>query len=104
MKIRIVSQAVVHTFNPSTWDAGAGESLEAREFQDCQGYKEKPCLEKFNALILMISKPCPSIISKPCPSYLLRNLGNDEDVGEVVTYHVDEATVVCYPAAGLHFP
>lgn len=96
MKIRIVSQAVVHTFNPSTWDAGAGESLEAREFQDCQGYKEKPCLEKLNALIL--------IISKPCPSYLLRNLGNDEDVGEVVTYHVDEATVVCYPAAGLHFP
>jgi hypothetical protein len=31
---------VAHTFNPSTWEAEAGE------FQDSQGYTEKPCLEK----------------------------------------------------------
>jgi hypothetical protein len=43
---------VVHTFNPSTWEAEAGEFLSSRpawstsEFQDSQGYTEKPCLEK----------------------------------------------------------
>ena len=39
---------VVHTFNPSTWEAEAGRSLSSRppglhrEFQDSQGYIEKP--------------------------------------------------------------
>jgi hypothetical protein len=44
---------VVHTFNPSTGEAEAGGflSFEAilvykSEFQDSQGYTEKPCLEK----------------------------------------------------------
>jgi hypothetical protein len=45
---------VAHTFNPSTWEAEAGGFLEfeaslvyiQREFQDSQGYTEKPCLEK----------------------------------------------------------
>jgi hypothetical protein len=43
---------VAHAFNPSTWEAGAGEFLSLRqpglqsEFQDSQGYTEKPCLEK----------------------------------------------------------
>ena len=45
---------MVHAFNPSTQEAEAGGSLiwvEAslvymREFQDIQGYIEKPCLEK----------------------------------------------------------
>ena len=44
---------VEHTFNPSTWEAGAGRfefeaSLVYREqvFQDSQGYTEKPCLKK----------------------------------------------------------
>jgi hypothetical protein len=41
---------VVHTFNPSTWEAEAGEfrgqpGLQS-EFQDNQGYTEKPCLKK----------------------------------------------------------
>jgi hypothetical protein len=43
---------VVHAFNPSTWEAEAGgflssgqPSLES-EFQDSQGYTEKPCLEE----------------------------------------------------------
>jgi hypothetical protein len=43
---------VVHIFNPSTWEAEAGRFLSSRppglqsEFQDSQGYMEKPCLEK----------------------------------------------------------
>jgi hypothetical protein len=48
-----VSQAVVvHAFNPSTWEAEAGEFLSRgqpglhSEFQDSQGYAEKPCLNK----------------------------------------------------------
>jgi hypothetical protein len=43
---------VPHAFNPSTWEAEAGEFLSLRpawclqsEFQDSQGYTEKPCLE-----------------------------------------------------------
>jgi FKBP-type peptidyl-prolyl cis-trans isomerase len=49
-----MSQAVVvHTFNPSTWEAEAeaGEFLISRpawstEFQDSQGYKDKPFIKK----------------------------------------------------------
>jgi hypothetical protein len=42
---------VVHAFNPSTWEAEAGRFLSLRservsEFQDSQGYTEKPCLKK----------------------------------------------------------
>jgi hypothetical protein len=42
---------VVHAFNPSTWEAEAGRFLSSKpawstEFQDSQGYTEKPCLEK----------------------------------------------------------
>jgi hypothetical protein len=42
---------VVHAFNPSTQEAEAGRFLNSRpvwstEFQDSQGYTEKPCLEK----------------------------------------------------------
>jgi hypothetical protein len=44
---------VVHAFDPSTWEAEAGRFLNSRpawylqsEFQDSQGYTEKPCLEK----------------------------------------------------------
>ena len=44
---------VVHTFNPSPWEAEAGRALWVQgqpvkfcEFQDSQGYTEKPCLEK----------------------------------------------------------
>jgi hypothetical protein len=33
---------VAHAFNPSTWEAEAGGS----EFEDSQGYTEKPCLKK----------------------------------------------------------
>jgi hypothetical protein len=42
----------VNTFNPSTQEAEAGGFLSSRpawlqsEFQDRQGYTEKPCLEK----------------------------------------------------------
>ena len=41
---------VVHAFSPSTWEAEAGRvrgqpGLQS-EFQDSQGYTEKPCLEK----------------------------------------------------------
>jgi hypothetical protein len=45
----------VHAFNPSTWEAEAGRFLSLRqglgkplqsEFQESQGYTEKPCLEK----------------------------------------------------------
>jgi hypothetical protein len=44
---------VAHAFNPSTWEAEAGGFLSSRpglqsEFQDSQGYTEKPCLEKQN--------------------------------------------------------
>jgi hypothetical protein len=48
------SRAVVaHAFNPSTWEAEAGRSLSLRpawstEFQDSQGYTEKPRLKKQN--------------------------------------------------------
>jgi hypothetical protein len=43
---------VVHAFNPSTLEALAEGFLSSRpaglqsEFQDSQGYTEKPCLEK----------------------------------------------------------
>jgi hypothetical protein len=43
---------VAHTFNPSTREAEAGGFLSSSqpglqsEFQDSQGYTEKPCLEK----------------------------------------------------------
>jgi hypothetical protein len=43
---------VVHAFDPSTWEAEAGGFLSLiqpglqSEFQDSQGYTEKPCLEK----------------------------------------------------------
>jgi hypothetical protein len=48
------SRAVVaHAFNPSTWEAEAGGFLSLRpawsiqrDFQDSQGYTEKPCLGK----------------------------------------------------------
>jgi hypothetical protein len=37
---------VAHTFNPSTREAEAGQPGLQSEFQDSQGYTEKPCLEK----------------------------------------------------------
>jgi hypothetical protein len=47
-----LSRAVVaDIFNPSTWEAEAGRFLSSRpawstsEFQDSQGYTEKPCLK-----------------------------------------------------------
>jgi hypothetical protein len=47
---------VEHAFNPSIWEAEAGGFLSSgpgppslqSEFQDSQGYIEKPCLEKTN--------------------------------------------------------
>jgi hypothetical protein len=41
---------VAHAFNPSTQEAEAGGFLAGlqSEFQDSQGYTEKPCLEKQN--------------------------------------------------------
>ena len=42
---------MVHTFNPSTWEAETSEFLSSRpawsteEFKDSQGYTEKPCLK-----------------------------------------------------------
>jgi hypothetical protein len=43
---------VAHAFNPSTWEAEAGDfwvrgqpGLQS-EFQESQGYTEKPCLQK----------------------------------------------------------
>jgi hypothetical protein len=49
-----ISQVVVaHAFNPTTQETEAGRFLSLRansglqsEFQDSQGYTEKPCLEK----------------------------------------------------------
>jgi hypothetical protein len=37
---------VAHAFNPSTWEAEAGQPVLQSEFQDSQSYTEKPCLEK----------------------------------------------------------
>jgi hypothetical protein len=43
---------VVHAFNPSTWEPEAadfwvrGQPGLQSEFQDRQGYTEKPCLKK----------------------------------------------------------
>jgi hypothetical protein len=45
---------LAHAFNPRTWEAEAGGFLSLSqpglqsEFQDSQGYTEKPCLEKEN--------------------------------------------------------
>jgi hypothetical protein len=39
---------VVHAFNPSTQEAETGQPGLQSEFQDSQGYTEKPCLEKQN--------------------------------------------------------
>jgi hypothetical protein len=42
--------AVVHAFNPSTWEAEAGRFLIQiglqSELQNSQAYTEKPCLKK----------------------------------------------------------
>jgi hypothetical protein len=48
--ISISQGMVAHAFNPSTQEAEAGGFLSSRpawstEFQDNQGYTEKPCLE-----------------------------------------------------------
>jgi biotin carboxylase len=50
IQIQIKAEHVAHTFNPSTQEAEAGgfpgqPGLQS-EFQDSQGYKEKPYLEK----------------------------------------------------------
>jgi hypothetical protein len=49
---------VVHTFNPSTQEAEGGRFLSQpglqSEFQDSQGYTEKPCLEKTKIIIIII--------------------------------------------------
>ena len=50
IQIQIKAEHVAHTFNPSTQEAEAGgfpgqPGLQS-EFQDSQGYKEKPCLKK----------------------------------------------------------
>jgi hypothetical protein len=52
-KIKFSRAVVAHTFNPSTWEAEAGGFLSFQgqpglqsEFQDSQGYTEKPCLGK----------------------------------------------------------
>jgi hypothetical protein len=42
---------VAHAFDPSTWEAEAGRFLSSSpglqsEFQESQGYTEKPCLVK----------------------------------------------------------
>jgi hypothetical protein len=52
LKSDITLGVVAHTFNPSTQEAEAGGFLSSRqpglqsEFQDSQGYTEKPCLKK----------------------------------------------------------
>jgi hypothetical protein len=53
IKTIIKPGVVAHAFNPSTREAEAGGFLSSRpapglqsEFQDSQGYTEKPCLEK----------------------------------------------------------
>jgi hypothetical protein len=50
---------MVHAFNPSTQEAGAGRPLNSRsvyrsEFRDSQGYTEKPCLEKQTASLFYV--------------------------------------------------
>jgi hypothetical protein len=53
-KQKKIKGMVAHAFNPSTREAEAGGFLSSRpaskasqsEFQDSQGYTEKPCLEK----------------------------------------------------------
>jgi hypothetical protein len=37
---------VAHAFNPSLWEAVRGQPGLQSEFQDSQGYTEKPCVEK----------------------------------------------------------
>jgi hypothetical protein len=52
MELRISRQSwagVAHAFDPSTWEAEAGGFLSLKsEFQESQGYTEKPCLKKQN--------------------------------------------------------
>ena len=51
-KNKVERGVVTHAFNPSTWEAKAGRFLSLgkpglqSEFQDSQGYTEKPCLKK----------------------------------------------------------
>ena len=52
-----------HAFNPSTWEAEAvdfwvqGQPGLQSEFQDSQGYTEKPCLEKTKTKTKTKTKP-----------------------------------------------
>jgi hypothetical protein len=64
---------VVHTFNPSTWEAEAGQPGLQSEFQDSQGYTEKPCLEKNKTKQNKTKqKKCPtSLVMGKCKSKLL---------------------------------
>jgi hypothetical protein len=55
-KKKLLPGVVVHAFNPSIWEAEAGEFLSSRpawstEFQDSQGYTEKLCLEKRKKIV-----------------------------------------------------
>jgi hypothetical protein len=66
---------VAHTFNPSTWEAEAGKfpgqpGLQS-EFQDSQGYTEKPCLKKPKTKTN--NRPPPK--KKKKPTHVLRKLG-----------------------------
>jgi hypothetical protein len=64
---------VAHAFNPSTWEAEAGGFLSLRpaclqsEFQDSQGYTEKPCLEKKTKTKPNQTKPKPKQNRKGFP-------------------------------------
>jgi hypothetical protein len=46
---------VAHAFNPSTWEAEAGEFLSSRP-EDSQDYTEKPCLEKKKKILPVYPK------------------------------------------------
>jgi hypothetical protein len=56
LKVTSRPGVVAHAFDPSTWEAEAGGFLSLRpawstiqsEFQDSQGYTEKPCLKQTN--------------------------------------------------------
>ena len=59
---------VTHAFNPSSQEAEAGSS----QFQDNQGYTEKPCLEKsktkqkINILVIKINLSVSLVFTSAC--------------------------------------
>jgi hypothetical protein len=87
-----VTRAVVaHTFDPSTWEAVAGRSLEFKvslvnkaEFQGSQGDTKEPCLEKQKPRAGEMAQPLGALATLP---EVLSSIPSSHMVRLTTTFH-----------------